>query len=549
MTLFEKIKEKIIRFFGIRKLEDNPNSDRYTFLGDADKIKRAKVEECKVWYYGDSNELLNYYTAEETYGNARNPIYNRNRQQYFWGLSAEECNIKRIHSGVPNAIITTIVNMVGQANITDEKRQADIDEIKKRTGLVNIINQEQMPMTLACGWGAFKPVIDKEIDSKYPLLEWYNADSVDLIRKHGKVIGIIYKDYYQYKKQEYVLVELRRVLNGNSRIEYSLYKLGKSNEVTEVELNTIPELANLENIELKGFNKLLGVPSYYFYDMNNKDGGRSIFAGKIDLFDDLDQDLSQASQTSRVSTPVEYIPVDLIGRGKNGEARLPKIYNRQFIASDAYPNGDGESSGDIKTTQPQLNFNQYTEKIMSDLDLILSGILSPATFGLNVARDDSALAQREKEKVSLMTRTNIIDRQEKIEKDLMEIMLVLTDYMRDGSTQGDYDISVKFDEYANPSFESISGNLLTLLTSGGITPELYVEKLYGDSLSKEDKEREIAYIKEKQAQDEYSTGEFEEIDNGTGFTSDTNAQPNAQERLQESKGSIPNTDLSGLDRE
>ena len=528
MTLLERIKQLVIRYRGINKLQDNPNDDKYTFMGDPDTIKKIRIQEYKTWYYGDSNELLNFYTAEQTYGNARNPIYNRNKQQYFWGLSSQECNIKRIHSGVPNAIVSTIVNLVGTPTIKSETYQEEIDELTKKIGLKNIVNQEQMPLTLALGWGSFKPIIDKKVDNENPCLEWYNADDVDFIKKHGKVIGIVYRDYYQKGNQQYVLFETRRVLNGNSRIEYHLYKLGKNNEVTEVDLDTIPELAGLEDIEIEGLNRVLGVPSYFFYDLNNEAGGRSIFTGKIDLFDDLDQDLSQASQTSRVSTPVEYYPVDLIERGKNGEARLPKIYNRQFIASNSYPNGDGELSGEIHTTQPQLNFNQYTEKCMADLDLILSGTLSPATFGLNVARDDSALAQREKEKISIMTRNNIIDRQECIIKELVEQLLILKEYMANGTaTKVDYDISVKFDEYATPSFESVSQNLCNLLTSGAITPEMYVDKLYGDALSDEDRQREIDYITSKQQQDEYDTGEFEALDGGLNdggqFTESDNA--------------------------
>lgn len=539
MTLSEKIKNRILKFLGLEHLNDNPNSDRYTYLGEPELIIKKKVEECKVWYYGDSNELLNFYTAQQTYGNMTNPIYNRNKAQYFWGKSSEEMNIKRVHSGVPNAIVTTIVNLVGSGNITSEKYRDDIDKIIKRTNLINIINQKQMPMTLAVGWGAFKPIIDTDVDSECPLLEWYDGDDVDFIKKHGKVIGLIFRDYYKFKNDDYVLTETRRVVDRNSRIEYNLYKLGKNNEVNEVELATIPELAKLENYEIPGLNRLLGVPSWYFYDLNNENGGRSIFTGKIDLFDDLDQDLSQASQTSRVSTPVEYFPIDMIERGVNGEARLPKIYNRQYVASNAYPNGDGELNGEIKTTQPQLNFNQYTEKCMGDLDFILSGLLSPATFGLNVAKDDSALAQREKEKVSIMTRNNIIDRQQDIVKETIEQLLILKEYMEKGSvTITDYDVTVKFDEYATPSFESISQNLANLLTNGAISPEMYVDKLYGDSLSEEDKIHEIEYIKEKQSQDEFDNSGFEDMvganDNRT--TSDFDTQPNAQEKLFNTKG-------------
>ena len=520
MTLNDKIRLRILKFLGLEKLAENPNDDRFTFMGDEETIRKAKIQECKIWYYGDSNELLNFYTAQDTYGNARNPIYNRNKWEYFWGISATENKIKRVHSGVPNAIVTTITNIVGMPQIKSEdvEVQARIDELVKDAQLKNIINQKEMPMTLALGWGAFKIIMDEKV-SKNPLLEWYNADDVDFIVKHGVIIGIVYKDYYKYNKKDYVFLETRRVVERDSRIEYNLFELHKDNSVKQVELDTIPELASLEKdgLTIKGYSKILGVPCIFFYDQNNENYGRSIFAGKIDLFDDLDQDLSQASQTSRVSTPVEYFPVDLIERGKNGEARLPKVYNRQFIASNSYPNGDGELNGEIHTSQPQLNFAQYNDKCLADLNFILTGLLSPATLGLNIAKDDTALSQREKEKISIMTRNNIIDRQEPIIKDLMERLLATQEYMQTGEiTIEDFDISVKFDEFATPTFETISGNLSNLLTSGAISPEMYVDKLYGDSLSKEEKEREIAYIKERQQADTMDTSDFD-INNFSGL--------------------------------
>ena len=112
MTLMEKIRQRILKFLKIDKLNDNPNSDRYTFLGSKDEVIRAKVQEFKVWYYGNSNELLNFYTAQDVYGNVRNPIYNRDKMNYFWSLSAQETSIKRIHSGLPYAIVSTITNIL-----------------------------------------------------------------------------------------------------------------------------------------------------------------------------------------------------------------------------------------------------------------------------------------------------------------------------------------------------------------------------------------------------------------------------------------------------
>lgn len=530
MTLSEIIKKRILKFLGLERLGQNPNDDRFTFMGDAEKIIAKKVQENKIWYYGDSNELLNFYTAQDTYGNMENPIYNRNKYEYFWGISAEENHIKRVHSGVPNAIITTLTNIVGVPEISSKNEELNtrIDRVVEKSQLKNMLNQKQLPMTMVCGWGAFKPIIDKNV-SDSPLLEWYDGDNVEFVVKHGVIVGVIFKDYYQFNNDNYVFMETRRILDGNSRIEYNLYKYDKSNEAQEVDLHTLKEFQDLnkDGLEIKGYNKVLAIPSIFFYDQNNVNYGRSIFMGKIDLFDELDQDLSQASQTSRVSTPVEYFPVDLIERGKNGEARLPKVYNRQFIASNSYPNGDGELSGEIHTSQPQLNFTQYNEKCMNDLNLILTGILSPATLGMNMAKDDTAMSQREKEKVSIMTRNNIIKREEKIVSECVKMLLDLQEYMETGAItlQNEYNISVKFDEFATPSFENVGASLIQLLTQGGLSPKMYVEKLYGDSLSDEEKQAEIDYITSRLEQDNLDTSEFEWKDTyGTGFRENTKAE-------------------------
>lgn len=552
MTLKEKFKQAILKFLGLEKLAENPNSDRYTFLGDPETIIKAKAQENKIWYYGDSNELCNFYTAQQAYGDARNPIYNRNKHNYFWGLSSKEAKIKRIHSGVPNAMVTTIVNLVGMPQITSgsDLYQKGIEEMEKATGFKNLINQKQMPMTLVVGWGALKPIIDKDVDPENPLFEWYDGEDVQIIKKHDRIIAILYNDYYTINNQNYVLTETRRVVEGSARFEYNLFKLDQNNDVQEVPLDSVDQFAKLENLTIPGLNKVMGIPSIFFYDQFNEDGGRSIFTGKVDLFDDLDQALSQASRTCRLSTPVEYIPVDLLKVDRNGNPQLPERYDREYIASDAYPNGDGEmQSGKIQTTQPDLNFQQYNDECLAILDMILTGLLSPVTFGLNIAKGDSGVAQREKEKTSIMMRNNVIDKQQIFIKESVTQWLILKEYMTTGKvTITDYDISVKFDEYANPSFESISPNLLSMLNNGGMSPEMYVEKLYGDSISEEEKQREINYIKEKQQADEIDTSGFDAIDGGINndersTTASDNTRSNAEETSSGAEKPISDIDL------
>lgn len=512
MNIIEVIRRRILKYLGLEKLNENPNSERLTFIQDANDIIKQQVMEYKTWYVGNSDELLNYYTNEQLYGSAREPIYNRNRRNYFWGASSVETNIKRIHSGIPNAIVSTLVNAIGDAKITsnEETIEMAIQKICKENDLTNLLNQQQMPLTLVEGWGAFKVSYNTQLCDT-PIIQYYEANNVEFIYSFGVLVGIIYKDYYKYQDKDYILLDTRRIVNGSSTIEYNLFRLEQGDEVIEVALDTIPELADLENVEIPNLKRILGVPSKFFFDINNKNYGKSIFNGKADLFDALDEDLSQCSQTVRVSTPVEYFPVDLLERQQNGLPKMPTAYNRQYIKKEGLPNGDGARDGEIQTTQPELNFDKYSENAKSILDFILTGLLSPATMGIDIAKKDNADAQREKEKITIMTRNNIIDRQQLILKDLMETCLIIQEYLDKGTiTLTDYDISITYNEFANPSFENEIQILGSAYTNGQISTEKYVEILWGDKLSEEEKQKEINYLEEQKKTDELGIGDFED---------------------------------------
>lgn len=509
MTVIDKIRQRILKFL---KLDYNPNDERNSFISDSERIKKQQLEEYRVWYLGDSNELLNYYTNEQLYGNNHEPIYNRNRRNYFWSISATEYNIKRVHSGVPNAIVSTLTNAIGNpiTESADKEIDAKLNRIKSVNNFENILNQQQMPLTMVEGWGAYKVNLLKDLSS-VPLIQYYSAQDCDFIYKSGILIGIIYRDYYAYKDKNYVLVETRRVDKNNSYVEYELFELFKNDEASPVELNTIPDLADLQNVVIEGYGKILGVPTKFFFDPLNKNYGRSIYAGKIDLFDDLDQILSQDSQTVRVSTPVEYYPVDLLERAKNGQPQMPKIYNRQFIKKEGVPNGDGSTDGTIQTTQPKLNFDQYNADARAKLDFILTGILSPATMGIDLSKRDNADAQREKEKVTIMTRNNIISAETKIIAELLTICLDLQEYLDTGTISPDanYMLTVKFNEFANPSFENEIQILGQMWLNGAISTKRYVELLWGDRLSDEEKVEEILAIENQRREDNLALGEIE----------------------------------------
>lgn len=527
MNIIEKVRQRILKFLRLEHLADNPNGERYTYIQDAGNVNRYDMEEARVWYLGSSSELLNFYLNKQVSGHSEEPAYNRNNAEYYWSQSVGENHIKRVHSGIPRAIIDTLCNVIGTPllSATDASGvKYDLTALLDGIGFQKTYMQEQLPLTMAIGWGAWKIDIPTSANkvSDWPIVRFYEARNCDFVVKDGITIGVIFKDYYQWQGKKYLLLETRRINErGNSAIEYELFRLSENNDVKEVPLDTVPELARLTDVEIPNFRHILAVPCRFFFDPNNPDYGRSIYYGKYDLFDDLDQSLSQRSQTCRVSTPVEYYAPDVLERGKDGKPFVQKMFNRQFVMKSGVPDADGKVDNSIQTTQPQLNFDQYTQEQMAILDMILTGVLSPATMGIDVAKKDNADAQREKEKVTIMTRNNVIDAETRILKELISLTMAMTDYMRTGSLDLDksYQVSVKFSEFANPSFESLSQVLLPLWQAGAISDEMFVEKLYGDSLSKDEKEREIEAIRQNKQQDNLMMGGLEngnDLEKGAG---------------------------------
>lgn len=492
MDLIQAISNLIFKGKGLHELPNNPYGERYTFIMNPDDISARKVKENRIWYIGDANELLNYYRVQKIYGNNEEPIYNENRRQYFWAISTSETHIKRVHSGVPRAIITALTNVIGVPNITVNGKE--IPQLLEAIDFQDLLMQRAIPLTMAEGWGAFKIIIDPNTKLfRHPIVKYYEANAVKFIVRNGKKIGCIFKDFYQLKDKNYMLVDVRRLDDeGNSCIEYKLYQLENGDNTEEVPLSTIPELATLTDLKIPQYRHMLAVPCVFMNDPDNPDYGRSFYDGKIDLFDDLDQSLSQRSQTCRVSTPVEYYPVDLLEKAQNGKAIMPSVYNRQFIAKPGIPNGDGSVDAKIDTSQPSLNFEQYNQEQLSLVNMIMFGLISPATMGINVSKTDSGSSQREKEKTTIMTRNAIMSANIPIIRELIQIVLDFDDYINKGVLPNeDREISVKFNEFANPSFESLSKVLYPMWVSGAISTRMYVNKLYGSSLAEEDKEAEI----------------------------------------------------------
>lgn len=501
--------------------------NRLQFIASDRALRIAKSNEARAWYIGDPDKLLDFYKKQAISGQSGNLIYSANNYRYFWSVSVVEGGPKKVHSGIPNAIVTSLVNAIGLPTIDIDDDKADaLARILKDNDFMCLINQRQMPLTAVEGWGAFKISIDPSI-SDTPIIQYYEAENVDFETEKGRFVAIRFYDEYVKEEDRYLLVETRRLVSEGLSISYELFKNGRHDvdlmsrygpDAKPVPLSELYETKDLKDVIIPGYRRLMAKQCRFFLDPDYPDYGRSIFAGKISLFDDLDQCCSQNSQTVRVSTPVEYYPADLLERNKDGDLNMPNIYNRQYINRPVAKGPDGSlDDGKIQTTQPNLNFDQYTQEMKSLLDLILTGILSPATLGIDVAKKDNAEAQREKEKVTIMTRGNIISQEMIILSDLIAQALDAQQIIDEGSiserTEPD-DIHVSFPEFANPTFESKLKVLAPAWQMGAISSIQYVDKLWGDSLTEDEKKEEVILLEGLRNDD--LMGEMAEFETSSG---------------------------------
>ena len=60
----------------------------------------------------------------------------------------------------------------------------------------------------------------------------------------------------------------------------------------------------------------------------------------------------------------------------------------------------------IEISQPKISYEAYVNSYSGFLDMVLQGVMSPATLGIDLKKTDNAEAQREKEKVTLHVRNS-----------------------------------------------------------------------------------------------------------------------------------------------
>lgn len=420
-----------------------------------------------------------YYTqTDDMMGNAK-----------FWAAqSTDGIDFRKIHTGLPATIIDMladiIVDALNELKIKDNSDAQKIwDGIEEDNNFKDIVKQAIIDVFVECD-GAFKISYDTDL-SKYPIIEFYPGPRVDFEYRRGRISAIIFKTKYKKGSGEYWLKE-KYTKDG---ITYKLYRNEK-----EIKLSELEETKNIEEVHKNGF--IMAVPMMFNKSKKFKGRGQSILEKKIDDFDSFDEVWSQWIEALRDNKTVTYIPEDLLPMDSNGSTLKPNTWDKRYVEIGSTTSEDNASQ--VLRASGDFEYEKMLQGYITALDLCLQGLISPSTLGIDTKKLDNADAQREKEKVTLYTRNRVIRVLEKVLPAVVKVALMTYDKAQ-GKNVGEYEVTADFGEYSSPSFEAVVETVAKARPGQSImSVERSVEELYGDSLTKFEKEEEVKRLKEEQ---------------------------------------------------
>lgn len=431
----------------------------------------------RIWLRGDAHELKELYSQLDDSKNT------------FWGsVSTAGLEIKKSHSGLPRLIINKLTDIVvSDYNGIECENSILLDYwegIAKSNNFDDLL-EKVVSDAIGIGDGAIKYSYDKEL-SEYPLLEWYPGDKVEFIYKRGKLVEIDFENIYESNGKLYTLIEKR----GYGYIRYELYDGDKL-----IPLDSLEETKKLKNIT---FNKKIMLATQFIVDKSNRFKGRgaSKLEGKHDVFDSLDEIISQWIEALRSGRAKTYIPECLCPRDPNtGTIMEPNSFDNKFIINGNDMKEDTKNT--IQSIQPDIPTENYLESYITYLGLCMQGLISPSTLGIDTKKivDSNASYERQMEKTTMFTRSDIIKALNTFVPKVVNTSWCFTKILSGEVIPNEEEINPKFSEFNSPSFDAQIETMSKARTSNILSVETMVDELYGDSKTKEWKQEEVERIK------------------------------------------------------
>ncbi len=467
MRLIEAMKHRIRTFLEIDNIQQNA-----IYLQNLTDYE-TECYKNRVWNWGDKDAIEQLYKQ-----------LNSNTGLDFWTATSVMGIVKK-HTGLPGMMVRILTDIV-MRDMNDievaDSRKFEWEDMNKKID-INAVIEDAIKETLICGDGAFKININTKL-SPYPIVEFISGELVEYEYQCGQIREVIFKSPRSYNHKKYVLEETY----GYGYIVTKLYDGDK-----EVPLESIPGIVAIPEIKFDE-TFIMAVPLIIFKSNRFKGRGDSIYHGKHDSFDSLDETWSQWIDALRKGRSKQYIPEDILPRDPfTGQLMKSNDFDNSFIALNSSMKEGAQDK--IELVQPDIPHESYLSTYITALDLCLQGVISPSTLGIDTKKLDNADAQREKEKTTLYTRNKIVETLQKQIPVLVNNIFKAYDTLNKKSGLEDVEVDVPFGEYANPSFESQVETVGKAKGQGIMSTEAAVDELYGDTKDEEWKQEEVARIK------------------------------------------------------
>ena len=348
---------------------------------------------------------------------------------------------------------------------------------------------------------AYRIIADPEI-SEYPILDLIEPQHLEVNYRHGRIKSFVVKEVSTIDPS-YELCEIHhKDAEGYAVIEYRFRVDGKYvpvNDDAQIKVcrEKFPVDLKLESIRLpiKGFTIV-----YKQNESNNMlyKGERGVpdIQGLFPIEDALCETASDLIDAIRKAGVKEWVSDELLPEDEEGN-KLQHDPFRKTIITTKGSSTPGESKKLIELTQGQVNWEAYTRTIQNLMSIgINKAGLSPTTLGITGLEsiNSSQESQDAREKPSLRKREICLNGWQKTLKEVFNLWLQVYDYMR-GYEIVDYTdlINIQFNEYTNPSLESVTDVLVRQVSGGIKSKETAISEL-NDGWSDEQVQQELQKV-------------------------------------------------------
>lgn len=393
-----------------------------------------------------------------------------------------------VYFGLCPMIVNGVQNLIASSGFACESNDREIDD-KLNLCIIknNLQKQFSTGVYYESGLGDFAYRISycPELSNR-PLIDIIEPQHLELIYKRNNLQTIVIKDVSEEEQG----LELHEVYSRNSEgyvvVEHFIFKDNRyicKNEDKEAWKTYIKILGMTANemkplvLPLKEF-PVIYKQNYVCNLIYKGQRGVPDIMGLSTIEDALSESISDLTDAIRKGGVKEFVDDSLLEQDEDGNTKGYDPFNKTIIKTKG---SSLDNKNLVTTVQGEIDWQAYIEtaKYLISSALNKAG-LSPTTIGITGLEsiNSSQESQDAREKPSLRKRKESLKTWNKTLTDLLNRYLQMCDYI-DGEEIGDYSslIHIKFNEYVNPTQESIIELIANKLDLGLISHKDAIKEL------------------------------------------------------------------------